>query len=166
MAAPRLVTGDTMNYWITGKPEELRRTLAGLHVLVVNDSEARMLSGEFNLLAAARRIHQMGPRTLVVKRGEYGALLFRDGRVFHAPSFLLEEVRDPTGAGDSFAGGLVGSLAETESLDDAALRRAMIYGSVLGSFTVEQFGVERLRCLTRAEIDQRYRAFRDLTAFD
>ena len=166
MKGPRLIAGDTMNYWIQGKPDQLRQTLSGMNVLLINDSEARMLSGEYNLAAAARRIHEMGPRTLIIKRGEYGALLFQDGRIFHAPGFLLEEIRDPTGAGDAFAGGFVGALAEAESLDGAALRRAMIYGSVLGSFTVEQFGVDRLRSLARSEIDQRYRAFRDFTSFD
>lgn len=165
MTGPKLVAGDTMNFWIQGKPEELKRTLAGIHALIINDGEARMLSGEYNLMAAARRIHEMGPRTLVIKRGEYGAVLFREGRVFTVPGFLLEQVRDPTGAGDSFAGGFVGALAESGSLDDASLRRAMIYGSVMGSFAVEQFGVERLRCLTRAEIDARYRAFYDATSF-
>jgi len=166
MSAPVLVAGDTMNFWIQGKPQALRQTLEGIHTLVINDGEARLLSGEYNLLAAARKIHAMGPRTLIVKRGEYGALLFQDGRVFCAPAFLLETLCDPTGAGDSFAGGFMGALAECGSLEPAALRRAIIYGSVMGSFTVEQFGVERLRCLSRAEIDARFRAFRDLTHFE
>jgi sugar/nucleoside kinase (ribokinase family) len=165
LAAPRLVAGDTMNFWIQGKPEALRRTLEGLHVLVINDGEARLLSGQYNLLAAARLIHAMGPRILVIKRGEYGALLFVDGKVFCAPGFLLEQVCDPTGAGDSFAGGFMGALAEAGNSDEAALRRAMIYGSVLGSFAVERFGVERLRRLTRQEIEARYRAFQDLVRF-
>ena len=166
MAAPKLVAGDTMNFWIEGKPEQLRRTLTGIDVLLINDSEARLLSGEYNLAAAARGIHAMGPRMLVVKRGEYGAVLFHNGRVFLVPGFPLEAVRDPTGAGDSFAGGFMGALAAAGALDEAALRRAMIYGSVLGSFTVEQFGVERLRGLTRPEIDRRYHEFRKFTAFD
>lgn len=166
MSAPKLVAGDTMNFWIEGKPDALRAMLEGLHALVINDSEARLLSGEYNLLAAARKIHAMGPHTVVVKRGEYGALLFRAGRVFSAPAFLLERLCDPTGAGDSFAGGFMGALAECGTVDDAALRRAMIYGSVMGSFTVEQFGVERLRCLSRAEIDARFHTFRDLTFFE
>ncbi len=166
MTAPRLVAGDTMNFWIQGKLESLRATLAGIHALMINDSEARMLSNEYNLLAAARKIHAMGPSNLVVKRGEYGAVLFCGGSSFCVPGFLLDDVRDPTGAGDSFAGGFVGALAEAGSTDPAALRRAMIYGSVLGSFAVEQFGVERLRCLDRREIDARYRAFRDLTSFE
>jgi sugar/nucleoside kinase (ribokinase family) len=165
LSAPRLVAGDTMNFWIQGKPEALRRTLAGLNVLVINDAEARLLSGEHNLLAAARRIHAMGPRTLVIKRGEHGALLFQDGRVFSVPGFLLDEVRDPTGAGDSFAGGFMGALAEAGAADQGALRRAMIYGSVLGSYAVEQFGVDRLRCLTRHEIEGRYAQFQDLVRF-
>ena len=166
MSAPKLVAGDTMNFWIERKPEQLRRTLAGLDVLLINDSEVRQLSGEYNLSVAARRIQALGPRTLVAKRGEYGAVMFHDGHVFLAPGFPLEQVRDPTGAGDSFAGGFLGALAEAGTLDEAALRRAMIYGSVLGGFTVEQFGVERLRSLTRPEIDRRYREFRELTAFD
>jgi sugar/nucleoside kinase (ribokinase family) len=165
LSAPRLVAGDTMNFWIQGKPEALRRTLGGLHVLVINDGEARLLSGEYNLPAAARSIHAMGPRILVIKRGEYGALLFVDGKVFCAPGFLLEQVCDPTGAGDSFAGGFMGALAEAGGFDQAALRRAMIYGSVLGSFAVERFGVERLRRLTRQEIDARYCAIQDLVRF-
>jgi len=166
MNGPEFVAGDTMNFWIERRREALAETLRGLHTLVINDAEARMLSGGYNLIAAARKIQEMGPPTVVIKRGEYGALLFSGSRVFCAPGFLLEQVHDPTGAGDSFAGGFVGALAECGAADDAALRRAMIYGSVMGSFTVERFGVERLRGLTRAEIDARYRAFRDLTSFD
>lgn len=166
MSGPHLVVGDTMNFWIQGKPQEVHKTLAGMDVLLINDSEARMLSGEYNLLRAARKIHALGPQTLVVKRGEFGACLYRQGRVFAALGFPLEEVRDPTGAGDSFAGGFLGYLASAGSCDDATLRRAMIYGSVLGSFSVEQFGTERLQCLTRGEIEERYRQFKDLTHFE
>jgi sugar/nucleoside kinase (ribokinase family) len=166
MSRPTLVAGDTMNFWIEGKPDALRATLAGIQTLIINDSEARLLSGEYNLLPAARKIHALGPQNLVVKRGEHGALLFRAGRVFCVPGFLLEQLQDPTGAGDSFAGGFMGALAEAGSLDDAALRRAMVYGSVMGSFCVERFGVERLRRLSRSEIDSRFRAFRDLTSLE
>lgn len=165
LPAPRLVAGDTMNFWIQGKREELLRTLAGLHVLLINDGEARLLSGEYNLLAAARSIQAMGPRVLVIKRGEYGALLFHESKLFCVPGLLLDQVRDPTGAGDSFAGGFMGALAEAATFDEAAFRRAMIYGSVLGSFAVEQFGVDRLRCLTREGIEARYREFQELVRF-
>ncbi len=170
MEDTRLVAGDTMNYWIERKLEELRRTLDGMDVLLINDSEARQLSGEHNLLRASRKIHDLGPEALIVKRGEFGAHLYRNGRVFAALAFPLEDVRDPTGAGDSFAGGFLGYLASTggsaQELDDGALRRAMIYGSVMGSFCVEQFGTQRLQSLTRAEIEERYRQFKELTYFE
>jgi sugar/nucleoside kinase (ribokinase family) len=161
-----VVGGDTMNFWITGQPDELKKTIAGWHMLLINDSEARQLSGEHNLLKAAAKIHALGPQTLVIKRGEHGATLYRGGRVFTVPGFPLELVRDPTGAGDCFAGGFMGYLASCGEASEAALRRAMVYGSVLGSFCVEQFGTERLQSLTRAEIDERYRQFQDLTRFD
>jgi sugar/nucleoside kinase (ribokinase family) len=171
MAAPRLVGGDTMNYWIENRREALLEALRGWSVLLVNDSEARLLSGERNLRRAAEAIRRLGPSVVVIKRGEHGALLFSDGGPFLAPAYLLEEVRDPTGAGDCFAGGFFGYLAE-RGLDPAQgpleageLRRAVIYGSVLGSFCCEQFGVDRLRTLTRAEIDARFREFKALTEF-
>ncbi len=166
MPSAGLVAGDTMNYWISSKPKELRKTLERMDLLVINDSEARELTGEHNLLRAARAIHAMGPKSLVVKRGEFGASLYHNGRVFFAPGFPLEELADPTGAGDSFAGGFLGSLASAPDRTEASMRRAMIYGSVLGSFCVEQFGTERLQSLTRAEIDQRYREFKGLTHFE
>ncbi len=167
MERPRLVAGDTMNFWIERKPAELRRTLAGLDALLINDSEARQLSGEYNLLRGAKKIQALGPQILVVKRGEYGAHLYRQGRVFAALAFPLEEVRDPTGAGDAFAGGFLGYLASDGTVDDeAALRRAMIYGSVMGSFCVEQFGTRRLQSLQRPEIEDRYRQFKELTHFE
>lgn len=162
---PRLVALDTMNYWIERTPKELRRTLRAVDVLVINDSEARQLAGEHNLLKAAARILALGPNTLVVKRGEYGALLMRESSMFAVPAFPLEEVHDPTGAGDSFAGGFMGYLARANRINDATLRRAMVYGSVMGSFVVERFGLERLRTLTRAEINQRAREFLRLTRF-
>jgi sugar/nucleoside kinase (ribokinase family) len=162
---PRLVALDTMNYWIERTPEALRRTLREIDVLVINDSEARQLAGEHNLLRAATRIFRMGPRTLVVKRGEYGALLMQPDSMFAVPAFPLEQVCDPTGAGDSFAGGFIGYLASVNRINEATLRRAMVYGSVLGSFVVEQFGLERLRTLTRTEIHARARQFLRLTRF-
>ncbi|MBI4465583.1 MAG: sugar kinase, partial [Acidobacteria bacterium] len=141
-----------------------------LHVLIINDSEARLLSGEWNLAKAARAIRALGPHTIVIKRGDNGASLFQDGEMFSTPALPLEEVYDPTGAGDSFAGGFMGYLASWQnagnSLARGALRRAVIYGSVMGSFAVERFGLERLRHLTQEKIDARFREFRQLTHFD
>ncbi len=164
--APRLVACDTMNFWIQGKPEELRKTLARTQILLVNDSEARELSGEWNLVKAARAIRAMGPRIVVVKKGEHGVLMFDEAGVFAAPAFPLETVFDPTGAGDTFAGGFMGCLTGAGEASDAALRRAVIMGSTLASFCVEAFGLDRLLTLTRAEVEERYRRFRDLTTFE
>ncbi|HTX36071.1 MAG TPA: PfkB family carbohydrate kinase [Bryobacteraceae bacterium] len=167
----KLAGGDTMNYWIGDFREALLATIAQWDFLLINDSEARMLSGEQNLRRAAARILKMGPRTLVVKRGEYGAVLFHGDCHFIAPGYLLDDVFDPTGAGDCFAGGFIGYLAgegfepSGASLDMAALRRAVIYGSVMGSFCCEKFGVDRFRSLTRAEIDARFQEFQSCTAF-
>ena len=163
---PRLVACDTMNFWISGKPEELRRTLARVDVLLINDAEARQLSGEWNVVKAARAIRALGPRTLVVKKGEHGVLMFSDEGSFAAPAYPLEEVFDPTGAGDTFAGGFLGYLAGCAEVDEAALRRAVVMGSTLASFCVEAFSLDRLRRLTRPEIDGRYRLFRRLTQFE
>lgn len=167
MRQARVVGGDTMNLWIRETPQELAETLREWDVLLINDSEARMLSGECHLHRAARKILNMGPRTLIIKRGEYGAVLFRPEGYFITPGFLLEEVFDPTGAGDSFAGGFMGYLAgcDADPNDHGALRRAVIYGSALGSFCCEQFGVKRLASLTREEIDARYREFQAFTHF-
>ena len=170
MENPHLIGGDTMNLWIASKREHLEETLQGINMLIINDSEARQLSGEHNLVKAARAIHAMGPQTVVIKRGDSGAMLFRDGDIFTAPAMPLDDVYDPTGAGDSFAGGFMGFLAAhlvpgTPPTPDI-LRRAMIFGSVMGSYAVEHFGLERLRNLTRAEIDERYNAFRRLTRFE
>jgi len=162
----RLVALDSMNYWIKGKPEDLKRTLAEVDVLVINETEARMLSGIFNLRKAAQAIRGMGPRAVVVKRGEHGVTLFSESSIFSAPAFPLEEVHDPTGAGDTFAGGFMGHLARAGSLSDADFRRAVIYGSVMASFAVEEFGLARLVRLTPDEIETRYREFRNLTHFD
>ena len=162
---PHLVAMDTMNYWIERSNAELRETLKHVQVLMINDAETRQLSNEHNLLRAARHIFKMGPSTLVVKRGEYGAMLVDKHGVFCVPAFPLEEPHDPTGAGDSFAGGFMGYLASVKSRSDAALRRAMVYGSVLGSFAVERFGLERLLALKRPEIHARARHFAKLTQF-
>jgi sugar/nucleoside kinase (ribokinase family) len=164
--SPRLVACDTMNFWIDGKPKELRGILRDAQVLLINDAEARDLSGEWNLVKAARVIREMGPRTLVVKKGEHGVLMFTDEGSFAAPAYPLEEVFDPTGAGDTFAGGFLGHLAGSGEQDDAALRRAVVMGSVLASFCCEAFSLDRLLTLTRPEIDERYRAFQDLTRFE
>jgi sugar/nucleoside kinase (ribokinase family) len=171
MRQARFVGGDTMNYWIRDYRDDLLSTIRHWDFLLINDSEARMLSGEYNLRRAAQKILDMGPNTLVIKRGEYGAMLFRRDSLFMVPGYLLEDVFDPTGAGDCFAGGFVGYLAERGfdlrdgHFDVHELHRAVIYGSVLGSFCCEQFGVERFRTLTREEIDQRFAEFRRFTAF-
>jgi sugar/nucleoside kinase (ribokinase family) len=162
---PKLAALDTMNYWIERTPSELRETLRHVDILMINDSETRQLSSEHNLLRAAKHIFSMGPSTLVVKRGEYGAMMVDKRGVFCVPAFPLEEPHDPTGAGDSFAGGFMGYLAGAKDLSDATLRRAMVYGSVLGSFTVERFGLDRLRVLKRSEIHARARHFAKLTQF-
>ena len=162
---PKLVALDTMNYWIARTPKELRKTLRYVEVLLVNDDEARQLTGEYNLLRAASRILRMGPSTIVIKRGEHGATMIHNRFVFSVPAYPLEVVHDPTGAGDAFAGGFMGYLAGAGRLDGHSLRRAMVYGSVLGSFTVERFGVDRLRKLTRREVESRARRFLKLTAF-
>jgi sugar/nucleoside kinase (ribokinase family) len=169
MSGIQMAGGDTMNYWILDFREELLATIAQWDFLLINDSEAQMLSGWRNLRKAAAAIHAMGPRTLVIKRGEYGAVLFHGGDYFFAPGYLLDEVFDPTGAGDSFAGGFMGYLAgqgvAAKGVDFAELRRAVIYGSVMGSFCCERFGVDRFRSLTRDEIDGRFREFETCTRF-
>ena len=167
----RLVGGDTMNYWIASFREELLATIAEWDFLLINDSEARMLSGENNLKKAAAKILAMGPNTLVIKRGEYGAILWRRDGHFMVPGYLLEDVFDPTGAGDCFAGGFMGYLAgqgidlKSGTADHNEVRRAVIYGSVMGSFCCEQFGVDRFRTLTRGEIDARFEEFKEFTSF-
>jgi sugar/nucleoside kinase (ribokinase family) len=171
MNGVRLAGGDTMNYWIRDYRDELLATIREWDFLLINDAEARMLSGEYNLKRAAAAIMDMGPNTLVIKRGEYGAILFRRNGHFIVPGYLLEQVFDPTGAGDCFAGGFVGYLAQrgfdlkNGHIDPKELSRAVIYGSVLGSFCCERFGVDRFRTLTRAEIDARFEEFRAFTEF-
>lgn len=163
---PKIVACDTMNFWIEGKQAELKRTLRDVDILIVNDGEARQLAGEVNLVKASRAIMKIGPSTVIIKRGEYGALLFSGSKVFAAPAFPLENVFDPTGAGDSFAGGFLGHLAEHPSMDHANLCRAVIFGSVLASYCVEAFSLDRFRTLTRMEIQQRFREFKHLTFFE
>jgi len=163
---PRFVGCDTMNYWITSRRESLLRTLRRVDTLFVNDAEARQLAGEPNVVKAARAILGMGPRAVVVKRGEHGALFFAGDEAFASPAVPLASVTDPTGAGDTFAGGFMGYLAASGRLDLRAMRRAIVVGSVLASFTVEDFSLDRLRSLTPAEIRARYEQVRRLAQFD
>jgi sugar/nucleoside kinase (ribokinase family) len=163
---PKLVACDTMNFWISGRLEELKKTLRRVDVLLINDAEARQLSGEWNIVKAARAIRALGPRTLVIKKGEHGVLMFSDAGSFAAPAYPLESVFDPTGAGDTFAGGFLGYLAHQDSLDETHLRRAVVMGSTLASFCVEAFSVDRLVTLRREEVDERFRLFRELTRFE
>ncbi len=163
---PRFVVCDTMNYWIERKNEELRETLKQINVLILNDSEARLLSHEPNLFKAGRTIRQMGPSVVIVKKGEHGALLLTDQLVFSAPAYPMENIFDPTGAGDAFAGGFVGWLARTDDMSEENLKRAVIYGSTLASFCVEKFGVDGLADLTYLSIQDRFRQFRELSRFD
>lgn len=174
MPGVKLVAGDTMNYWIKDHKPALLEMLKGLDILVINDTETKMLAGNNSLVKAAQEVMSYGPRMLVVKHGEYGATLFHKAspnggsaeRTFRAPALPLDEVVDPTGAGDSFAGGFFGYLASQPHLTPGVLRRAIFYGSVMGSFAVEKFGTERIANLTRAEIDERFEMFRELTHLD
>ncbi len=166
----KLVGGDTMNYWIKDHRANLEKTLKGVDVLLINDGEAKMLAGDNNLPRAAQKILKLGPKALVIKHGEYGAtVFFKEGSFgggrhpFRAPALPLDEVRDPTGAGDSFAGGFMGYIASQKELTREVFKKAMFYGGVMGSFAVERFGTERLQSLTREEIDARYEIFRELT---
>jgi len=163
---PRLSACDTMNFWIEGKNEALKRLLAEVDGLIINDSEARLLAGELNTVVAARRLLSLGLRFLVIKRGEYGAALFSEGRYFAVPAYPVERPVDPTGAGDSFAGGFMGHLARSGETGGRGLREAMIYGSVLASFCVEDFSLRRLGALTTAEIDGRAGELRDFLSVD
>jgi sugar/nucleoside kinase (ribokinase family) len=163
---PRLVALDTMNFWIKGKRDALMRVLREVDLITINDGEARQLAEEPNLIKAARRIAALGPRTVVVKRGEYGALLLDGDQFFVVPAYPLEAVFDPTGAGDTFAGGLMGYIAFRDRTDSATMRRAMVYGSVMASFTVEDFSLNRLGRLDAREIDRRYAEFEDLTRLE
>ena len=166
VAKPRLVVGDTMNYWIENKPDELAQTMKFMDVLVVNDSEARLLTHEPNLIKAAKQIMKAGPKIVIINKGEHGALLVTEETIFSAPAYPVEDINDPTGAGDAFAGGFVGWLARTDDLTAENLRRAVVYGSTLASFCVSKFSVEGLRDLTYLQIQDRYRSFMQLSRFD
>jgi sugar/nucleoside kinase (ribokinase family) len=165
LTQPRLIACDTISHWIEGARPELEALLKKIDILVINDEEARLLSGERNVVRAARKILALGPRTLLVKRGEYGVLLFSPNSIFAVPAYPLEEVFDPTGAGDSFAGGFLGYLEQSSDLSEAGLRKAIVYGSVVASFVVEDFSLRRLHTLTRDDIERRYRQFVSLTEF-
>ncbi len=163
---PKLVACDTMNFWIDSKPEALWRVLEKVDVLMINDGEARALGGDPNLVHVAKKTLARGPKYLIIKRGEYGVLLFNEKHTFAAPAFPLETVLDPTGAGDTFAGGVMGYLASTGNLSDSSFRQAVIFGSVMASFAVESFSLDRLRVLDYKEIEVRYREFKRLTHFE
>jgi len=163
---PKLVILDTMNFWMDIALDELKETIKLIDVITINDEEARQLSGEYSLVAAARKIHAMGPKYVVIKKGEHGALLFHDEQVFFAPALPLEEVFDPTGAGDTFAGGFAGFLARTGDTSFENMKQALIYGSCLASFCVEKFGTERLQSVTSDEIMRRLNQFKQLTQFE
>lgn len=163
---PKLVVLDTMNFWMDSAMADLEKVLKKIDVLLVNDSEARQLSGQFSLVSAAKSIMEMGPRYLIIKKGEHGALLFYDDKVFFAPALPLEVVFDPTGAGDTFAGGFIGHIARTKDTSFENMKAAIIVGSAMASFSVEKFGTTRLKELTRADIDNRIMQFKDLTKFD
>ena len=163
---PRLVVMDTMNFWMQTALEDLEAVIGQVDVLLVNDSEARELSGQFSLVKAARTIMKMGPKYLIIKKGEHGALLFHEERVFFAPALPLEEVFDPTGAGDTFAGGFIGHIARTRDISYDNMKTAIIVGSAMASFAVEKFGTQRLREITKEDIDERIQAFVQLVNFD
>ena len=163
---PRLIVMDTMNFWMEIAMDDLRKTLSMVDVLTINDEEARQLSGEYSLVKAAAIIRKMGPSTLIIKKGEHGALLFGENEVFFAPALPLEEVFDPTGAGDTFAGGFIGYLAKTGDISFENMKRAIMYGSTMASFCVEKFGAERLKELSQNDIYNRIQQFRTLTTYD
>jgi sugar/nucleoside kinase (ribokinase family) len=163
---PKLVVMDTMNFWMEIALEDLKATLTKIDVLTINDEEARQLSGEYSLVKAAQKIQAMGPKYLIIKKGENGALLFHNDEVFFAPALPLEEVFDPTGAGDTFAGGFIGYLAKTDDISFENMKNAIIYGSAMASFCVEKFGTERLMNLTESEMSDRILAFKKLVRFD
>ena len=166
MERPKLVVMDTMNFWMDTTPEQLNEVIKEVDVLTINDAEARQLSGEYSLVRAAKKILAKGPKFLVIKKGEHGALLFHENHVFFAPALPLEEVFDPTGAGDTFAGGFVGWIARTKDISFDNMKRAIIYGSAMASFCVEKFGTERLQNLTQEQINERVQDFVDLVQFD
>jgi sugar/nucleoside kinase (ribokinase family) len=163
---PKLVVMDTMNFWMDTAWDELLKTIAMVDVLTINDAEARQLSGEYSLVKAARKILTMGPKYLVIKKGEHGALLFNNEQVFFAPALPLEDVFDPTGAGDTFAGGFIGYLARTRDVSFENMKRGIIYGSAMASFCVEKFGTERIIGLSQEEVEERVQEFVDLVQFE
>ena len=163
---PKLVVLDTMNFWMDNAWDELIDVIKKIDVITINDEEARQLSGEYSLVKAAQKIHEMGPKYVVIKKGEHGALLFNNGDVFFAPALPLEEVFDPTGAGDTFAGGFIGYLASTQDISFDNMKRAVIYGSNFASFCVEKFGIERMENLNSDEVQQRLKQFKQLTQFE
>lgn len=163
---PNLVILDTMNFWMDSALEDLKNVIKRIDVITINDEEARQLSGEYSLVNAAKKIHEMGPQYVVIKKGEHGALLFNDGNMFFAPALPLAEVFDPTGAGDTFAGGFAGYITKTEDISFENMKNAVIYGSNLASFCVEKFGTERMQNLTKEEVDKRLQSFKELTQFE
>jgi sugar/nucleoside kinase (ribokinase family) len=162
---PRIVACDTMNFWISSKPEALKKVIEKVDIFIINEGEARQLSGEANLVKAANKLLDLGVKTLIVKRGEYGVLMFNRSSVFAAPAYPLEEVFDPTGAGDTFAGGFMGYLSNTGNLSEEGIRQAIIFGSVMASFNVEDFSLDRMKRLNYSEIEARYRSFKAMTHF-
>jgi len=162
---PKLIVMDTMNFWMDIAMADLKKTIKKVDVLTINDEEARQLSGEYSLVTAAKKIHKMGPKFLVIKKGEHGALLFADGKMFFAPALPLAQVFDPTGAGDTFAGGFIGYLAQTDNISFENMKRAVIYGSAMASFCVEEFSIARLKHLKKSEINKRVQQFVKLTRF-
>lgn len=163
---PRVIACDTMNFWISSKPEALKKVIERVDILIINEGEARQFTGEANLVKAAKKILSLGAKTLIVKRGEYGVLMFTDSTIFAAPAYPLEEVFDPTGAGDTFAGGFMGYLANSGDTSEEGIRQAIIFGSVMASFNVEDFSLNRLKRLDYKEIEARYRSFKKMTHFE
>ncbi len=163
---PKLVVLDTMNFWMDNALDDLHKVMQHIDVITINDEEARQLTGEYSLVVAARKIHDMGPKYVVIKKGEHGALLFHNENVFYAPALPLEEVFDPTGAGDTFAGGFAGYLAKTEDYSFENMKNAVIYGSTLASFCVEKFGTQRMEALKSGEVLNRLKQFKNLTQFE
>lgn len=166
VSKPKLIALDTMNFWIQGKKDDLLKTIKKIDLITINEGEARLLTGESSLLKAARKVQAMGPKTIVIKQGEYGALLFHEGHVFSAPGLPLEDVKDPTGAGDSFAGGFMGHISKVGKVDLVTLKQAVILGSVMASFNVEQFSCDRLKSLTKEDIQERFKLFVALSQFE
>lgn len=166
MTGPKLIVADTMNFWIEGKFDALVEVLKHIHVLIINDSESREISGEANLIKAAKKIQNMGPRIVIIKKGEHGALLFYEDEMFAVPAYPLESIFDPTGAGDSFAGGFIGYLAKTDDISYENMKRAMVYGSTIASFAVEKFSLDGIRDLSYIEIQDRFNEFKRFSSFE